>query len=758
MESEKQTTPIEEVIQPQLTLGGQNNLSECLQINYDHSDTTAVEGVPSKWMERSRLRSHFRISEEAGQKIANCIHCKKSFKESKSTGNLWKHIKNIHPFEAKAQSSSEMKTRTLDSLSIKGRSLPLPSNFISACRNNPGEIGVISLITEKLLPFSVVEAAAWKWIDKACPEINLMCSRTTVSEKLAKYSKFFDEALVSSLKYTDFINVEIDIWTGGNGRSYLAIAASFVPNLLNEKMLNNAGDIRPLLNNNEQAQNSHLLDFVDVSDFRHTGENLFKAIVAVLDAYQITHKIATITSDNATNNICMHSHLIHDYLKVLKPEAYRRLNDCHLIRCSNHVLNLLFLSIIKSLKTDIHFGKALIDVTKLAKILKKSSLLRASLSQEGLPLIPLAPETRWLYVWKQLDAYLKHRNQYLVWLEKLQNSSPHERLATKIRQHIELAPETQHLLQYFVDSCSIFNYLNDHLQNNDFNRLPNSASFYYIMKEFYRLCSCAGSEDITPALESTFDFTFINGKSALPSEIKRQVLQAILSSKSKFDQYFEYFKESDIYFVAAFLDPTSRYDTFDQLMMEDEADNHLKRVELYVKSYLGRCRSTKTFSVDSLPSKRPKQAKVRINKLPLVSARKTASVDTSTLQSSRALEEWDGYKRESQIASDSTVDALKWWYSRRSIYPNLFRLAIPLFYTKISTCGIERTFSISGKLMRKDRRSLGSANTKRTMLLRNRFANYGLYNRELEICTSVSDDTLIILSDSSEDEWESNSD
>lgn len=248
----------------------------------------------------------------------------------------------------------------------------------------------------------------------------------------------------------------------------------------------------------------------------------------------------------------MHSYLIHDHLKVLKPEANRLLNDCHLIRCTNHVLNILFQATIKSLKTDSTFDKALTDLTKLAKLLKKSSLLRASLSQERLPLIPVASETRWLYVWKQLDAYLKYRDRYLVWLEVLQNSPQHEKAALKVKQYIELAPATEQSLQYFVDCCSIFNYLNNHLQDDDFNRLPNAASFYYTMKEFYRLCGCAGSEDVEPALAGAFDFTFINGRSTLPSDIKRNVLQSILSAKSKFDEYFEYFKENDIYFVASF--------------------------------------------------------------------------------------------------------------------------------------------------------------------------------------------------------------
>lgn len=50
-------------------------------------------------------------------------------------------------------------------------------------------------------------------------------------------------------------------------------------------MFNIAGDITPLLNNDEQAQTSHLLDFVDIGDFDRTDERLLKDIVTVLDVY-----------------------------------------------------------------------------------------------------------------------------------------------------------------------------------------------------------------------------------------------------------------------------------------------------------------------------------------------------------------------------------------------------------------------------------------------------------------------------------------
>lgn len=87
-------------------------------------------------MEKSNLRGHFHMFEESGQRTATCIHCKKGFGESKSTGNLWKHIEDLHPFEFKARSSYSTKKRTLDSFGIKewSLSLPLPDAFIVTYR------------------------------------------------------------------------------------------------------------------------------------------------------------------------------------------------------------------------------------------------------------------------------------------------------------------------------------------------------------------------------------------------------------------------------------------------------------------------------------------------------------------------------------------------------------------------------------------------------------------------------------------------
>lgn len=99
MDGEEENAHIEELVKLELTLDCQSNSTKDESIQ---SDTTAVEGFLSRWMEKSDLHGHFLMYEESGHRTATCIHCKKVFKQSKSTGNLWKHIENLHPFELKA--------------------------------------------------------------------------------------------------------------------------------------------------------------------------------------------------------------------------------------------------------------------------------------------------------------------------------------------------------------------------------------------------------------------------------------------------------------------------------------------------------------------------------------------------------------------------------------------------------------------------------------------------------------------------------
>lgn len=62
-----------------------------------------------------------------------------------------------------------------------------------------------------------------------------------------------------------------------------------------------------------------------------------------------------------------------------------------------------------------------------------------------------------------------------------------------------------------------------------------------------------------------------------------------------------------------------------------------------------------------------------------------------------ALSEWESYKRKSLLDEGTRKDCMAWWYDRRSKYPNLFKQALSLFYTSLSTSSVEQLFSESGR-------------------------------------------------------------
>ncbi|SCU79065.1 putative transposase of the Rover3 hAT-like family [Lachancea sp. 'fantastica'] len=707
-----------------------------------HNTKKALARGKSQWMQRSALRKHFRLSQTDGLTTASCIHCGRTFYESNSTGNLSKHVKNIHPCQYRSQKAATIKERSLDSLIMKSRSLPLPGEIARECKHSPGSIGTIGFLTERLLPFSFVSSRTWKWICKACPEMSFIQSRTTINTKLETYSQWFDKALVAALEQTDFINLELDVWTGGNGHSYLGIAASFAPNLLNEKMLQGVGE-KALLNNCEETNNSHLLDFVDISGSRHTGESLHTTVVEVLNRFRITNKVLSFTSDNATNNTAMHSFLLHNLIKPSRTTAFKKTKNFHHVRCASHILNLLFQEIVRKLREDERFEKGLRDVSAFAKIIKRSSLLRSAIADTRLPLVPSAPETRWIFIWKQVATFLKHHKGYLGWAQSLKSNEQYHNVLPKIEMRLQLTDETVQLLEYFTSCCSIFQLMNDTLQDNNASNIANAVTFYSTMKEFYDLCSRGETETIPASPEGFFDFTFINGKFELSEEIKSTVLKAIISSRSKFDEYFELYEKNDIYFVAAFLDPSIKGDYFKEFFGDNEGSEHFRRVEAYVKGYLKQCQSENHPYIDNMLKPVNTNRVTKFKRLKL-------HFKQPPERTSKALEEWENYKADSHLTSDSLTDAVKWWYSRRLTYPHLFPLALSMLYTKFSTCGIERTFSISGKLMRSDRRSLGSANARRIMLLRDRFFNFGLYDKELLLTKPGDADDFINISSDEE--------
>ena len=614
-------------------------------------------------------------------------------------------------------------------LARKTRSLPLSDSLIAEIKHNRGAYLTIMLVTEALLPFRAVEYTSWKLLSNAMPGFSLIRSRNTIPGKLKQYSGYFREALFQLLKNSTFLNIQLDIWSGGNGRSYLAISASFPPNILDEHRMSAVGDVRIILNNDGEPVNCHLLDFVDFSDKKHTGEKICVKVIEVLNEFGILHKAASITVDNATNNIAFHSHLINDHLKVARAGAFEQLDGVRLIRCASHVLSLQFHRIVGALMGNTIFEEAFSKITKLAEKLKWSPMLRYSLKNFRLPLIPLEPETRWIFKWRQVNAFLEHRKGYMDWYAAISNRPKF----SAIKKHSNLFSydlKELELLQYFVDCCSIFEIQNKQLQDSQINNISNGMSIYYVLENYYTLCEYARDGGIIPtSSNSVYNFSVLNGPSNLSMEEKQIVLNAILAARPCFQEYLNHFRKNPLYYVATALDPTSKFHDFHNLMTEDEANLKIQETDRFINGYLERC-NTNVGTVSDSNTDRTSTPEGKALKFPIVRISNNEYPVSAHNIEQNASSEWDRYKKEGVIHNGSRTDAIQWWYNHRVAYPNLFKLALALLYSKISTSGVESIFSVSSKVLHKHRRSLSSENVKSVMLLRNHFKNFGLYDRK----------------------------
>ena len=438
-------------------------------------------------------------------------------------------------------------------------------------KHNSGAFATVSLVTELMLPLGSVESFSWNYLNGLIADTSLLKSRKTLVDKLDQYTRSFDEALFECLQKTTFVNVQLDIWSGGNGRSYLAVSVSFAPNTLEARALGNAGDGRILMNNMAEPKNCHLLDFTDFSQKRHTGTNLCAKVLEILNRFAITNKVASITVDNAANNIAFHSILIHDHLKVIGADCYTQLDGVRLIRCASHIINLQFQRVVEKLMEDEDINDAFQRISKVAERLKWSSQLRASIQEYGLPLIPLEPEVRWIYKWRQVDCFLRNRASYLEWFAKV--GCDNESTATrKLKELLYFTPETIQTLQFFIDACQIFKSFTDMLQDDETSNLPDGLSVYYTLNHFYDMCHLASKgHKIPEPSDDSLDLSFLNGREGLLPERRNLVLDAILSARATFNQYFETAKSNILYYVAAVLDPSSKFDNFIFLMQEDES-------------------------------------------------------------------------------------------------------------------------------------------------------------------------------------------
>ena len=108
------------------------------------------------------------------------------------------------------------------------------------------------------------------------------------------------------------ISLTCDVWTSPNSKSILAVTGHWITN--------------------DWVLQDVLLDAIEING-KHSGENIAKHLIKIIDFYGIRDNIFCVTADNATNNRTMALYL-HEFMPQFPTSQ-------HLLGCVGHAFNLV---------------------------------------------------------------------------------------------------------------------------------------------------------------------------------------------------------------------------------------------------------------------------------------------------------------------------------------------------------------------------------------------------------------------------------
>lgn len=680
-----------------------------------------VKRSTSRWMERSSLKVHFNVLYVDNKKRAECVYCGKMFNEGESTGNLSKHVTAVHPNATRSKTNKVCKVQTQEMIPKELKSLQLCEPLMKELEENRGTLHTLLFLTEGFLPYDFVKRSSWGIINEEYPENTLIQSKTTLKNKIELYKKYLDESLHKNLQQTTLVNVQLNIWTSGN-RSFLAVMVSFAPNILNEESLDLANDSKILLNNRGESRNSHLLDFVTLSDKQNTGKDLCGAFMSVLQRHKLVEKLGTVTLNNATKDIDINETQLWEHVNDLKPTG-SQVGKVSYIPSGNHLLNSILKEIMKSLREHHIFADALDKLKELATIIRQSSEIRESLKTKGIPLIPYdrAP-TGWFYSWKQINVLLQNHSAYVRCLEAVG--------AEFSSSQCLMDQKTIQMLTYFVECCGLLSNLHSKCRDDKFSNLPACVPLLSPLDHYYKLCSSALAGNHISETKG-MSFSYFNGPDSLTIDEKRVVLQAIKDSLPHYQDYLSHIQANPLFYVAVVLDPTAKQRKLHDTMEKSEYDVRMGEVDSFIRDFLQTqkfARATGGKELNETPHTPTEGDPLSFRIYEAQNPPNSASSDTEKADyNETSPQEWERYQQEPVSAGVSRQEAINWWYDHRHTYPLLFKLAMSLFYTTFTTCDIERCCSIVGTAARSDWAGFSQDQIRTTMILRDRFLNFNFY-------------------------------
>ncbi|XP_050561015.1 E3 SUMO-protein ligase ZBED1-like [Spodoptera frugiperda] len=392
---------------------------------------------------------------------------------------------------------------------------------------------------------------------------------------------------------------------------------------------------------NNTKLKSILLGCINYNE-RHTSANLTAFIRQIIQDWQITNKICCIVSDNAANIL-----------------SAVRLGEWRSVGCFAHLLNLVVQDSLKTVAGVVNKVKAVVDFFKRSA--QAQAKLETAQKQMNLPLLKLKQEcpTRWNSCFDMLERILKIKDAVISTI-------------ALTRSDLNIQTVEWDLISKIV---------------------PILRPFYEVTLEI--------SAEQNVSLSKVLICTKL---------LSKQIVQQINTNQHpdiavflnrlnhNVNARFRDFESNTLYADTAILDPRFKQKAFRTPEAYRRAIENLRRRVAEVRIQVP---ITPIVDVqEQLPPEEPVQSSSSIWEEFDVEMSRTTRPECSV---AAGIKELDKYLLEEPL--NRKEDPLKWWHSRKHIYPHLYTVVLSRLCIQATSVSCERVFSSAGQVI-SDRRRL----------------------------------------------------
>ncbi|KAG9226778.1 hypothetical protein CCMSSC00406_0009676 [Pleurotus cornucopiae] len=468
-------------------------------------------------------------------------------------------------------------------------------------------------------------------------------NHTTMNTKIMKFGKqALDDIIVMFAELDSKVSLSLDAWTSPNQYAFLAIVAHFVTN--------------------DGCLDELLIDFTELIG-EHTGANMADAVWSTMKRYGLIGRVIAIVMDNASNN--------NTLMEALEAHHHAEgfiFNANHArLWCIPHTVHLAALKLLegigaisKSESTQAAGRGGNYQTTVSAEEDDNSAVFMETMDDENEDSADISGSvTRLRKIIRSVRSSPQRRK---AWLEDVGLALRHDPSITGSTLPLML------ILDVKTRWSSTHQMLRRALQYKD------------ILNDFI------GKQRNRDLLIYELTTTHWNAIELVEKWLRNfhtATVQILVNSHLKLSEYYTKIDESPYYTWASH--PRISYEA----LKDDYKDDYT------LLTHLEACKA-------SLEAHFEVHYKRNVAPIPLSASSSTQSINSDSSQvdllsryrrKERAvMNELDGFWRLPQEDMDS-CDPIKWWYSRRLQFPNLYRLARDVLGIPGSAVAVERIFS-----------------------------------------------------------------